>query len=47
MNFRERVSMFSEDSYLRGRVQSGAHEMLSNPGRESLTRGKPEECMIQ
>lgn len=30
--------MFSEYSYLRGRVHSGAHELLSDPGRESITR---------
>lgn len=42
--------MFSEDSYLRGRAQSGAHELLSDPGGESITkkpRGKPGSVAIK
>lgn len=43
MNFGERISMFSKDSYLKGRVQSGAQDLFSDPGWESITgkaRGK-------
>lgn len=46
MDFREEISMFSEDSYLRGKAQSGAHELLSDPGGESITKN-PGESLVQ